>query len=117
STRARKKGQSRKRVRSSVGGTPSSPLPAPSQPGQMQRLWGHADTQGEACTMQRVWVHASTEGRARSDSSSPAPAASGRDAGREPISRSESSSTGVKARKKRGRSGSSQNTARHKSAE
>src|SRR4029078_6613558 len=90
STRARKKGQSRKRVRSSVGGTPSSPLPAPSQAG----------------TMQRVWVHANTQGMARGDSSSPAPEASGRDAGREPISRSESSSTGVKARKKPGERGS-----------
>ena len=64
--------------------------------------------------MQRVWVHANTQGIARSDSSSPAPEASGRDAGREPISRSESSSTGVKARKKRGSSGSSQTTARYR---
>ena len=46
--------------------------------------------------MQRVCVHANTHGIARSASSSPAPAASGRDAGREPISSSVSSSSGVK---------------------
>ena len=64
--------------------------------------------------MQRVCVHENTHGIARSASSSPVPDASGRDAGRDPISRSVSSSSGVNARRNRGRSGSSHTTDRYR---
>ena len=98
STSARKNGQPRKSARSSPTGTAPSPVPAPSQAG----------------TMQRVCVHENTHGIARRASSSPVPDASGRDAGRDPISRRVSSSSGVNVRRNRGRSGSSHTTDRYR---
>ena len=66
----------------------------------------------QAGSRQRFCVHAKTHGIARSASSSLRPAASGRETGREPISSSASSSTGVKLRKKGGNAVSSQTSAR-----
>ena len=58
-----------------------------------------------AGSRQRFCVHANTHGIARSASSSPSPPPRAATTGREPISSSASSSTGVKLRKKRGKPG------------
>ena len=89
STSARKNGQPRYSRRSSSTGAAASPAPAPSQAGAMHR----------------VCVHEKTHGIARSAASSLGAAASGRDTGREPISSSASSSSGVNERRKRGKPG------------
>jgi hypothetical protein len=64
----------------------------------------------QAGRRQRFWVQAKTQGIARRELRSASPP--GRLAGREPRVKSESSSTGVKDRKKVGKAGSSQTSPR-----
>ena len=79
----------------------------PPQPGEPLALEPYAAKAApqpyQAGRRQRFCVQANTQGIARSASSSPVAAASGREAGRDPIFSSASSSTGVKLRKNAGK--------------